>query len=56
MTFRENVSAILHYQSFDHFPVVAFGYWDETLAKWAQEGHISREEAEGYAQQGDNSP
>jgi uroporphyrinogen decarboxylase len=23
-------------------PVVHFGYWDETLAKWAAEGHISK--------------
>ena len=56
MTFRENVSAILHYRDFDHMPVVSFGYWTETLDKWAAEGHITREEAQGYAQSGDNSP
>ena len=55
MTFRENVLAILHYQKCDHFPVVSFGYWDETLQKWAAEGHITKEEAEGYAKYGDNS-
>lgn len=56
MTFRENVLAILHYQKYDHFPVVSFGYWPETLEKWAAEGHITEEEAEGYARCGDNFP
>lgn len=56
MTFRENVLAILHYQNYEHFPVVSFGYWVETLEKWAAEGHITKEEAEGYARLGDNSP
>lgn len=56
MTFRENILAILHYQNFDHFPVVSFGYWAETLEKWAAEGHITKEEAKGYAKEGDNSP
>lgn len=56
MTFRENVLAILHYQRFEDFPVVSFGYWEETLEKWAREGHITWEEAEGYRREGDNSP
>ena len=56
MTFRENALAILHYETFEHFPVVSFGYWEETLDKWAQEGHITQEEAEGYRREGDNSP
>lgn len=55
MTFRENINAILHYENFDRMPIVSFGYWDETLQKWAQEGHITKEEAEGYARFGDNS-
>ena len=46
MTLRENVNAILHYEKYDHFPVVSFGYWKETVEKWAQEGHITWEEAE----------
>ena len=41
MTLRENVNAILHYEKYDHFPVVSFGYWKETVEKWAQEGHIT---------------
>ena len=54
MTFRENASAILHYQPFEKLPVVSFGYWSETVQKWADEGHITREEADGYCRFGDN--
>ena len=36
-------------------PLVAFGYWTETLDKWAAEGYISKELAEGYRCHGDNS-
>lgn len=55
MTFRENVLAILHYKDYEHFPVVSFGYWEETLDKWTEEGHITKEEAAGYRKEGDNS-
>ena len=55
MTFRENIWAILHYETFERLPVVSFGYWKETLEKWAGEGHVTWEEAEGYARDGDNS-
>lgn len=55
MTFRENINAILHYEKFDRMPIVSFGYWDETLQKWAKEGHITQEEADGYAKYSDNS-
>ena len=54
MTFRENALAVLHYEKFDHLPVVSFGYWNETVEKWANEGHITHEEAENYARFGDN--
>lgn len=37
--------AILNYQSYDRMPVVHFGYWGETLWKWAGEGHITEDEA-----------
>lgn len=56
MNLRENVLAILHYENYDHFPVVSFGYWYETLEKWVTEGHITKEEAQGYLLDGDNSP
>lgn len=55
MNYRENINAILHYEKFDKMPIVSFGYWRETLEKWAQEGHITQEEANGYARYGDNS-
>ncbi len=55
MNHRERVKAILHYENYDRMPVVAFGYWVETLDKWAAEGHISQELADGYRRRGDNS-
>jgi uroporphyrinogen decarboxylase len=48
MNNREVSMAILNYQPYDHFPVVHFGFWDETMAKWAEEGHITWEEARGW--------
>lgn len=48
MTNRERVRAILHYQPVDRMPVVAFGYWNETLQKWADEGHITQAQCDGY--------
>ena len=56
MNHRERVNAILHYRKYDRMPVVSFGYWNETLVKWAEEGYVTKEEAEGYARQGDSSP
>lgn len=55
MTFRENVKAILNYENYEKMPVVSFGYWNETVEKWANEGHIAKEEAYGYQTRGDNS-
>lgn len=55
MNYRENVNAILHYQPFEKMPIVSFGYWGETVQKWAEKGHITREEADGYCRYGDNS-
>jgi len=54
MNNRENALAILHYQSYERMPVVAFGYWHETLQKWAEEGHITQAEADDYTRTGDN--
>lgn len=57
MNLRQRVNAILHYEPYTGgMPVVSFGYWVETLDKWADQGHVSREDARGYAGQGDNSP
>lgn len=56
MNLRQNIMAILRYQPYDNFPVISFGFWRETVLKWAEEGHITQEEAEGYVKYGDNSP
>ncbi len=53
MTNRERTQAVLHYQPYDRMPVVHFGYWHETLEKWASEGHITKDEARTW---GDGNP
>ena len=53
MTNRERINAILHYKPYDRMPAVHFGYWNETLDKWAEEGHITKEEAKTW---GDGKP
>ena len=55
MTNRENALAVLNYRPYERLPLVAFGYWDETVTKWADEGHITRDEAQDYIRHGDNS-
>lgn len=54
MTLRENLKAILNYEKFDRMPIIAFGYWAETVDKWAEEGYITKEDAENYKRYGDN--
>jgi len=49
MTNRECTNAILHYQKSDRLPIIHFGYWEETLEKWRDEGHITAEEAAGWS-------
>ena len=53
MTHRQRALAILRYEPYDRMPVVHFGFWDLTLLKWADQGHITREEANGW---GDGNP
>ena len=45
MNHRERALAVLNYEPYDRMPIVHFGYWDETLDKWAAEGHISKTDA-----------
>ena len=45
MTNRERAMAILNYQPWDHLPIVHFGFWNQTLEKWAAEGHIPKRDA-----------
>jgi uroporphyrinogen decarboxylase len=49
MNDRERAMAVLNYQSYDRLPIVHFGFWNETLDKWAAEGHITVEEAKEWA-------
>ena len=44
---------ILHYEAVDRLPIVHFGFWWETLQKWAGEGHITQQEADTW---GDGNP
>ena len=45
MNNRERAMAILNYEDYDRMPVVHFGYWPETLVKWAREGHLTEQQA-----------
>lgn len=49
MTHRENSMAILRYEQYDRMPVVHFGFWEETLEKWRDEGHLTEREASGWS-------
>lgn len=48
MNNRARTKAILKYELYDRLPLVQFGYWTDTLLKWAAEGHITREQALGH--------
>ena len=54
-TNRERLNAILHYKSYDRMPIMHFGFWPETLEKWASEGHLSDEEMYPIRNRGANS-
>lgn len=45
MNSKQRVQAILRYQNYDRLPVVHFGFWRETLEKWAEEGFIDKRDA-----------
>jgi uroporphyrinogen decarboxylase len=53
MNNRERALAVLNYQPYDRLPIVHFGFWRETLDKWAAEGHLSQDEAKNW---GDGNP
>ena len=48
MSNRTDALDVLNYVSTKRVPIVHFGFWDETLLKWAAEGHISQEEARSW--------
>lgn len=47
MTNRERAMNILHYKPADRMPAVHFGYWQELLDEWAEQGKIPKELAVG---------
>jgi uroporphyrinogen decarboxylase len=49
MTPRERTLACLRSEPIDRLPLVHFGFWRETLHKWAREGHITPEQAAACA-------
>lgn len=53
MNNRDRVLLVLNYREYDRIPVLHFGFWRETLQKWATEGHISFEDAKAW---GDGNP
>ena len=53
MNHRERALRILRYEDVDRVPVVHFGFWRQTLQKWAGEGHLTEAEASGW---GDGNP
>ena len=53
MNDRQRTLAVLNYHPYDRLPVVHFGFWHETLRKWAEEGHLTGDEADSW---GDGNP
>ena len=53
MNNRQRAMAVLNYQNHDRLPIVHFGFWTETLEKWAKEGHITIHQAHNW---GDSTP
>ena len=49
MTNRERANKILHYKKVDRMPSVHFGYWEELLDEWIEQGHIPADIRVGYA-------
>jgi uroporphyrinogen decarboxylase len=51
MTLRERWVRTMHYQKADRLPMMEFGYWDETLPLWHEQGlpRTVKTEAQAYA-------
>jgi len=49
MTNRERAMNLLHYKPADRLPAVHFGYWNELLTEWAEQGKISKELADNWS-------
>ena len=48
MTGRERTYNILHFKKADRMPAVHFGYWPELLEEWVAQGHLRREDVDGW--------
>jgi hypothetical protein len=48
MNNRVEALNVLYYRPYERLPIVHFGFWNETMDKWAEEGHISVEEAKSW--------
>lgn len=48
MNNRTRIAAVLNYEKYDRLPILHFGFWNETLNKWADQGHITAEEAASW--------
>ena len=44
MNNRQRFHAVLNYEEYDELPIVHFGYWNELLDKWVEEGHLTPDE------------
>ena len=44
MNNREKFLSVLNFAPDAQIPIIHFGYWDETIEKWVQEGHIRAED------------
>jgi hypothetical protein len=42
---RDRALAVLNCERYDRLPIVHFGFWQETLQKWAAEGHLAAGDA-----------
>ena len=49
MNNRERILSVLNYEPYDCLPLIHFGFWKQTLEKWALEGYISAEDAENWS-------
>ena len=47
-TDRERALAVLRFQPTDRLPVVHFGFWSETLLRWADQGHLPHDLARAW--------
>jgi hypothetical protein len=48
MNDRQRALAVLTYQPCDRLPIAHFGFWKETLQRWAAQGHIPHHHADGW--------